>query len=241
LAARVKTIERNAGNAVAQIWACSHNDARLMESLYETATPIHVVPNGVDIDYYGQRRAVGHRASLEKTIIFPAMFAYPPNRLGAVFLLEEIFPLLAEAHPDCRLMLPGSWPTVQMMEAARRDPRISVPGPVKDMRPHFTAASAMIVPLFEGSGTRLKILEAFASGVPVVSTPKGADGLEVENGKHLLLAETAPEFVDCLSRLWKNERLAADLRKSAFKLARRHYSWEAATESIRLALDALQQ
>jgi hypothetical protein len=148
LAARVKAIERNAGSAVAQIWACSHNDARLMESLYETATPIHVVPNGVDMNHYSQNRAVRHRASLEKTIIFPAMFAYPPNRLAAAFVLEEIFPLLAPLYPDCRLVLPGSWPTAQMMEAAQRDPRIVVPGPVRDMRPYFEAASAMIVPLF---------------------------------------------------------------------------------------------
>jgi glycosyltransferase involved in cell wall biosynthesis len=126
-----------------------------------------------------------------------------------------------------------------MLKAAKTEPRIVVTGPVTDIRPYLAAASAMIVPLFQGSGTRFKILEAFAMRVPVISTAKGAEGLDVEIERHLLIAESAREFVECLQRLWTDKGLAQKLKTRALDLLSRHYSWTAAGREIRSAIDRI--
>jgi glycosyltransferase involved in cell wall biosynthesis len=169
------------------------------------------------------------------------MFGYQPNRIAAAFLIDDLFPRLANIYHDCQLTLAGSWPTAHMLQAAKRDPRIVVTGTVSDMRCYLTRASAMVVPLFQGSGTRFKILEAFALAVPVVSTAKGAEGLDVENGKHLLVAESAGEFVESLQRLWTTPSLAKHLTESALQLVKREYSWEAASLRIGQAVDELRE
>jgi glycosyltransferase involved in cell wall biosynthesis len=243
LVKRAGLIERRAVHVVDQLWVCSGHDAQLVETLYKPSAPIRVVPNAVDPTYYDGRSCARDPSTsppgANKTVVFPAMFTYEPNRVAAAFLIDEIFPLLAKSHPDCRLLLPGNWPTAKMLEAAKTNPRIVVTGPVADIRPYLAAASAMIVPLFQGSGTRFKILEAFAMRVPVISTAKGAEGLGVENERHLLIAESAPEFVECLERLWTNENLAEKLKIHALDLLSRRYSWTATGREIRSAIDEI--
>jgi glycosyltransferase involved in cell wall biosynthesis len=244
LPARVQLIEQKATHAVDQLWVCSSYDARLMQELYKPAAPVHIVPNAVDVDSYATARTrtdhLPERGSTTKrTLIFPAMFAYPPSVEAVTFLLEEIFPRLATSVPDCQLLLVGSMPTVRMREAAQRDPRIIVTGPVPDIRPYLAAATLMVVPLFQGSGTRFKILEAFAAQVPVVSTAKGVEGLATVDGIHVLIAESADEFVAAIQRVWRDENVAPRLATHGLELVRQHYSWEEANHQITKALDEL--
>jgi glycosyltransferase involved in cell wall biosynthesis len=130
-------------------------------------------------------------------------------------------------------------PTLQMREAAKRDPRIVVTGPVPDIRPYLAAASIMVVPLFQGSGTRFKILEAFAAQVPVVSTAQGAEGLHTTEGTHLLIAESAEEFVASIQRLWVDESLAKMLTANGLELVKQHYCWKETTLQIKKAINEL--
>jgi glycosyltransferase involved in cell wall biosynthesis len=240
---RVKLVENKAAHAVDQLWVCSRRESELMERLYNPPSPIHVVPNGVDVSAYGevegQTPCPQSPTVVAKTLVFPAMFGYEPNRLAAAFLIKEVFPRLTNIFSDCRLLLPGSWPTAEMMDAAKNESRILVTGMVLDMRPYLSAASAMVVPLFQGSGTRIKILEAFAARLPVISTSKGAEGLDVENETHLLIAETAEEFVACLERIWNDPSLVTKLTENGWQLVTRDYSWEAATRRISVAVNEL--
>jgi glycosyltransferase involved in cell wall biosynthesis len=130
-------------------------------------------------------------------------------------------------------------PSPELLTAAARDPRIVVPGPVRDIRPALAAATAMAVPLFHGGGTRLKILEAFAAGVPVVSTAKGVEGLDVRDGTHALIAESADEFVDHLVALWRDPTLAGRLAASARAFAAERFSWETVGARVRQAITPL--
>jgi glycosyltransferase involved in cell wall biosynthesis len=237
---RVKLIEQRASRAIDQLWVPSDHEAGLMKTLYNPGVPIHVVPNAVDVGFYSINGSNPNKLSPgPKTILFPAMFASQPNSLAAMFLIEDVFPRLASQALDVRIVLAGSQPTTQMLETAKIEPRIVVTGTVADMRPYLHAASAVVVPLFYGSGTRLKILEAFAAGVPVISTAKGAEGLDVKDGKHLLVAETAAEFVAALQRLWKEPPLAQSLIVNGFKLVQNKYSWESAHDTIRSAVEEL--
>jgi glycosyltransferase involved in cell wall biosynthesis len=167
------------------------------------------------------------------------MFGYSPNAKAADFLIEEVFPRLAAANEDCQLLLVGGMPTLKMLDGAKNEGRILVTGAVTDVRPYIAAASAMVVPLLEGSGTRFKILEAFAAKVPVISTAKGAQGLQVKDGHHLLIAETAGEFIAAVKELWTDERLVKKLTEGALQLVKEHYSWRVASRSIEKAIHEL--
>jgi polysaccharide biosynthesis protein PslH len=215
-----------------------------MKELHQPRAPIHVVPNGVDVASYEEVR-VGKCpptttvAPGKHTLIFPAVFSYWPNIGAATFLIECVFPRLAASFPDCQLLFVGGMPTPRMLEAAQKEPRIIVTGIVPDMRPYLAAASAMAVPLSEGGGTRFKILEAFAARVPVVSTTKGAEGLAVRNGTHLLIAETADEFIDALQQLWTDDCLTERLVNEGWALVEQHYSWNVISRRIEEALTEL--
>jgi glycosyltransferase involved in cell wall biosynthesis len=244
LPVRVKVIEQEATHTVDQIWVCSDIDAGLIEEIHRPPVNIHVVPNAVNVENY--RRVRDGRCPRPKevalarnTVIFPSVFHWEPSAEAAKFLIDEVFPRLADIFPDCHLLLPGGQPTSYMIDAARKDGRIMVIGVVSDMLPYFAAATVMAVPLFKGGGTRLKILEAFASNLPVVSTAKGAEGLKVKDGTHLLIAETAEEFVTAVKRLWTDEGLAGYLASKGLELVEKNYSWKVIGQRIGNAVHEL--
>jgi len=244
LPARIELIERKASHAVDQIWVCSDVDSRLMEEIHEPPVPVHVVPNAVNVDRYQMVRVgeCNHPQDVipnGNTIIFPAVFGWEPNAHGAKFLIEEVFPELVTVFPNCQLLLPGGQPTHQMIEVAKSEPRIVVTGVVPDMLPYLGAASVMAVPVFQGGGTRLKILEGFASKLPVVSTAKGAEGVDVKDGVHLLFAESGEEFVDAIRRVWTDGFLAKKLSANGLDLVKQNYSWDVITRRISRAINEL--
>ena len=242
LPARTEVLEREAIASVDQVWVCSDQDERRMRDLYDPRTPIAVVPNGLSLDGYEpfeRRHREPPRAEEPLTLLFPGIFSYLPNAIAAAFLVDEIFPRLAAEHENCRLLLVGAMPTAAMRSAAEGDSRIVVTGPVPDMNPYLAEASVMVVPLFHGGGTHLKVLEAFAALLPVVSTRKGAEGLDVEDGAHLLLADEPGEFVSSALALWRDRALAERLAARARALVEECYSWTTVGARIRRAIDVL--
>ena len=125
------------------------------------------------------------------------------------------------------------------MEATEFSEGLQVTGEVADMGRYFALASALVVPLVIGSGTRFKILEAFASRVPVVSTRVGAEGIHAVSGSHILLAESPSEFVHALLSLWREPSLSRQLTANALSLVRERYSQEAASALVAEAIASL--
>jgi glycosyltransferase involved in cell wall biosynthesis len=237
LPARTEAIERRAIRRADQVWVCSGEDERRIREMYDPRGHLVVVPNGLNGDDALSGAARASAASL--TLVFPGFFGHKPNVHAACFLIEEVFPRLARVDEECRLVLVGGLPTDRMLAAAESDARIIVTGAVRDIRPYLAAATAMAVPLFEGSGTRFKILEAFATGLPVISTGKGAEGLDAVHDTHLLIAESADAFVDAALALRRDGTRAARLAAHARKLLVERYSWRAVSAGIREAVGAL--
>jgi polysaccharide biosynthesis protein PslH len=171
-------------------------------------------------------------------VIFPAAFGFPPNAFAARRLLYEIFPELSARARNARLSLVGREPSSDLVAAAQGSEQIQVTGAVHDMIPYLREASAMAVPLNEGTGTRFKILEAFASGIPVVSTAKGIEGIAAVPDEHYLAAESDAEFVDALARLASDRSLGDGLAARALELVGARYSWASAREIVTRALAA---
>ena len=126
-----------------------------------------------------------------------------------------------------------------MLKAAERNPNIVLTGSVPNVIPYLKSFQIMVVPLFQGSGTRLKILEAFAAGCPVVSTPKGAEGLAVEPCQHLLLGDEVENLVFQVDRLWSNPSLAEHLSHNAYQLVHSQYSWQGIKPQVADAVTGL--
>ncbi|MFD7997151.1 glycosyltransferase [Streptomyces mexicanus] len=160
------------------------------------------------------------------TLLFQGSFDWAPNADAARWLTADILPLVRRRVPHARVVLAGaSTPEV----AALAGPHVEVTGAVPDMTPHLRAADLVVVPLRVGSGTRIKILEAFAHGVPVVSTTIGAEGLDVVAGEHLAIADTAEDLArDCAALLTDPARRTATAAAAALLHRARHLPAHAA-------------
>jgi hypothetical protein len=193
--------ERAVLQTVDQVWVSNEPERARVEA----AERVAVVPNVVDVDSYPRAERRDPSA-----LVYPARFDFWPNEEAARLLLDDVLPHV----PDAMLTLVGMSPPEWLRE--RGSEQVHVTGPVPDIRPYLAAAAVMPVPLRAGAGTRLKVLEAFAVGLPVVSTAKGVEGLALQPGAHYVQAETAPEFVAALEQLRaepaRADRLVADAR-----------------------------
>lgn len=241
--ANVRRIEEKFIRGVDQVWMCSQEDVRRLHTLYPMGkTPAYVIPNGVNPDYYegvrSQLRTKLHKDTLKDTVtvIYLGRFSYHPNAEAASILLNHIYPSLKKTIDSCQLLLVGCDPTEEMLAAAQIDPHIIVTGQVEDVRPYLANAVVMVVPLKKGSGTRLKLLEAFAAKCPVISTAKGAEGLEVEDEKHLLLRESPAAMVGAIQRLWQQPQTAQALSEQAYQRFLERYAWSAISGQIQHSL-----
>jgi glycosyltransferase involved in cell wall biosynthesis len=229
---RVRVVERDFVRKATQVWVCSPDDVSLVNKVYGRCHEVHIIPNGVDMSYYNRTRVTRDilAPGLDPTrpsLLFPGTFAYGPNARGAAFFLRKIYPKLRHCGLKYQIVFAGKAPTAEMHRAAELDPDIILTGEVKDMRPYFFRAAVVIVPLLDGGGTRLKILEAFASGTPVVSTVKGAEGLMVNHEQELLLADNAQAFAEACVRVITDAVLGRRLASAGLKLVSEHYSWNA--------------
>lgn len=241
LARRVEGVERRALSEVDQVWVCSPLDRAAIVDEFDPSAEVVVVPNGVDVHAYAE--ALDHSAAKSvgmeyssKRLLYPANFAYEPNLKAARLLIEDLFPLLEAGSRDAELLLAGRSPTPALRSAARANPRIIVTGDVPSMVPYLAAAGVVAVPLREGSGTRIKILESFASGVPVVSTAIGAAGLPVTDGDNIRIAESTVGLASAILGLWDHPAQARSQAAAALELVRSDLSWESTAHLVHQAV-----
>jgi glycosyltransferase involved in cell wall biosynthesis len=229
-------VERRASATAAGLLASSQGDCDHFSNL--GARSVRLVPNGVDCKVYSPL-PVG-RSEGAPLIIYVGTMSWEPNAKAAVYLAEQVLPRLRAEFPDCRLRIVGRDPTSEV-QALTAHPGVEVAGRVPDMVPHLAEAHCLAVPLEAGGGTRLKILEAFAAGLPVVSTPVGCEGIDAVSDTHLLVADRE-RFCDSICRLLRDSALSARLAASARALALTRYDWAAVGEAAcQAATDALER
>jgi glycosyltransferase involved in cell wall biosynthesis len=236
-------VERRAVAGADVLWACSEQDALALQRAYRPRAPITVVPNGVDVPAYrrdGVPPATGDWRHLPITLVYVGLFSYSPNEDAALRLIREVLPSVRARGHDARLVLVGRDPTPALMAEARSDPRIELTGPVQNVLPYLEQPCIVTLPIAFGGGTRLKIVEAFAVGRPVVSSAKGAEGLDAIDGTHLLLREDPAAMAEAVIELWHRPQWRGALCARALELVQRRYSWPAAARRIArsLGLDA---
>jgi polysaccharide biosynthesis protein PslH len=224
-----------------RVWVTSEHDAQAVLQLDRSLPKPVVWPNAVDVDSYApvRERTAAAIDGLERngrTIVYIGFFWYEPNARAARQLIEHTLPAVRRRHPDARLLLVGKEPTQLMLDAAARDRGIIVTGCVDDTRPYLAAGDVCAVPLTEGSGTRLKVLEAFSAGIPVVSTSKGAEGIEAVSGRELVIADDPDRFAAAVIDVFDEPEHYREQARRALDLVRTRYSWSALVERLDEAL-----
>lgn len=188
---------------------------------------LHVVPNGVDLEAY-PFVTDGRDAA---TIVFTGTMWYFPNVDAVTWFVKSVFPNVQKQVSKVRFFIVGARPAPAVQRLAHI-PGVIVTGFVPSMQEFLSHATVSIAPMQSGSGMQFKVIEAMASGVPVVATPYALGGLEAVDGEHLLVARNADDFANALMRVLKDDRLRVRLTQNARKLVEQKYSWEQTVETL---------
>jgi polysaccharide biosynthesis protein PslH len=201
--------------------AVSDADAEIIKG-WDISNDIVIVPNGVDTQWFNAPNTSDNR---RRGLLFFGNLGYIPNVDALQYLIQDILPLIQKRHPGIPLNIVGGNASKELTSLFDV-PGVDYMGFVPDIRPYLKAAQVCVVPLLSGGGTRLKILEAMAAGLPVVSTTKGAEGLNVKHNENILIANTPREFFEWVDKLMNDEAFARDLSKNAHRLVKNEYDWE---------------
>jgi sugar transferase (PEP-CTERM/EpsH1 system associated) len=219
-ARRMFRFERDVCRAARHVVAVSNDDAAQLAEMFGIG-PVSAIPTGVDVDYFTPAQS-GPRDGL----VFVGSMDWLPNINGVRWFCAEILPLIRARRPDCRLSIVGREPTREILALGERDPLIRITGTVPDVRPYLWKAALSVVPLRVGGGTRLKIYEAMAARVPVVSTTIGAEGLEVDPARDIRIADDAASFAARCLELLEAPVSREALASAAWQLVADSFGWD---------------
>lgn len=201
----------------------SDDDSRYARDHYQLDNVRGHVPTGVDVDFFAPRKEI---LSDDGVIGFLGSMDWLANMQAVEFFVREVYPRIKLGLPEVRFVVIGRNPPKSILDLAQNDLSITVTGSVEDVRPYLKACDLMVVPLLTGGGTRIKILEAMAMGVPVISTTIGAEGLELKSGVHLEIADHANEFADVTIDLLSDKQRRQTLADTAHERLVRENGWE---------------
>ena len=218
-ARRMRAYEERMCRESLHVIAVSDIDAQRMRDMFRIS---HVsdVATGVDVDHF--RPPAEHRPEAE--FVFVGSMDWLPNVDGMVWFVKEILPLIRKRRPDCRVSIVGRKPDPKVLELAS-DPNIEVTGTVPDVRPYLWNSQVSILPLRIGGGTRMKVYEAMAAGLPVVSTTVGVEGLAGKPGRDLLIGDSPEEFAQQCILLLDDPNLRSRIGEAGFHLVDENCSW----------------
>jgi sugar transferase (PEP-CTERM/EpsH1 system associated) len=225
---RMQNVERAQCLRFDHVVAVSPEDAAVFRDRYGVER-VSSVPTGVDTEFF---RPSGTVSRAPGSIVFTGSMDWMPNEDGMTFFVEEILPLVKRAVPEATLTIVGRNPTARVRALAEGRSDISVTGTVPDVRPYLEAASVVVVPLRIGGGTRIKIYEAMGMERAVVSTTIGAEGLDVVDDEHILLADDPQSFADAVVDLLRAPERAEQIGRQAASHVRAHFGWAAVAEQF---------
>lgn len=204
------------------ITTVSENDRELL-SKFIPQKKIYSIPNGVDTKFYRFKGSAGRRKNI---ILFVGSFLHPPNKEGLLYFFEKIYPRIKRRIPKVNFYIVGKNPPEEILALAENGRGFRVTGFVRDIRPFYWNTGVFVVPIYSGSGSRIKILEAMSAGLPVVSTTIGCEGLEVSPNKDILVADDPRDFAKKTVTLIEDKKFRQEITQNARRLVETKYDWE---------------
>jgi glycosyltransferase involved in cell wall biosynthesis len=226
--------ERQMVNIARQIWVCSLRDQAVAENqlgALKTAVIANPIPNLTSPEKPRPKKSCPQ-------LLFVGHLGYLPNRHAIKFLCKKMMPRLQRQIPDARLQICGRLPRSKTVKLIAKHGHELISNPL-DLSAAYNRATAAVIPLFEGGGTRLKVLEAMAAGCPVVATQKAVEGLNLCAPHHYRNAETAEEFVEQIAALHQDLEAVDEMISNAQRFVGGRFGTAARCDSIRSAIAKL--
>lgn len=225
---RLRQVEERAWRDCALCFAVSEEERDEIAARTGDDGKVVTAANGVDLERFPFRP----RQPAGKKILFLGGMDYAPNLDAATYFLTEVFPLIRRDEPDATLLLVGR--ELGRLGHASAHPGVEYHESVPEVLPWFYAADVLAVPLRQGAGTRIKVLEAMAAGLPVVSTAKGCEGILAQNGVHLLCGETCDAFAAAVREALTDRPRMEKISRNARGLIEAGYSWHSTVDQMEL-------
>ena len=226
-AKRMLDYEGQVCRTVKNVIAVSDQDAATMRTGYG-ASRVDAVPTGVDLEFF----APPERPEKMADLVFLGSMDWMPNIDGIQWFVDQVLPLIRKRRPECSLAIVGRKPTQAVRELGEKDARIQVTGTVPDVRPYLWGGAVSIVPLRIGGGTRLKIYEAMAAKIPVVSTTIGAEGLDILDGENIAIGDTPDDLARKCLALLDDKTARCRMAATAWEMVATRYSWEVVSQKF---------
>jgi glycosyltransferase involved in cell wall biosynthesis len=225
--------ESNLYKLVDQVWVCSLIDKELFEKLNGNRISCTIIPNAVSIKNIIDFK---HIPNKKNNLIFCGSFDYLPNEEGLIWFVENCWGDLKKIFPSIKLIVIGSGCKSNTLKLSLLKEGIEDIGYVKDVSEFYKSAKIAVVPINKGSGTRLKILEAMSFALPVVSTSKGAEGIDYTNDENILISDNHIGFVKCIEHLILKEEMQSYIGMNALNLIKQKYDWNIVGKKIKKQL-----
>ena len=206
----------------------SSSDKEYFEKKYQLFNTL-LVPVGAEINFSDIKPGV-------HSIIFVAKMSYQSNEDGAVWLLEKIWDKIHSLVKDAKLYLVGKDPSNRLKEIALQHEGVVITGTVDSIEEYYDKTNLVVVPILAGGGVKVKLLEALGHGKIVVTTKKGIEGTDIENGKHLISTDDETKFIETCVEILNNPNSFEKMHISSMKKMRNDYSWESVINAFEKVL-----
>ena len=220
--AKIKYWEKYYWQACNHLVTMSDDDKQFIAKQIGQKDKISIVANGVDAAWFSEKKFARAR---QPTLLSVGTFKWLPNVEAVKFLVTKVWPKLKQQRLDLKLWIVGNAPTKEILAYQNSDTQIEVSGGIPDIREAFCRAHILLAPVFSGKGTRYKILEAMASGLPVIATSTAVEGLGVRDGVEVVVADTADKMATAALELLQNRAKQQSLASQGKKFVQTHYDW----------------
>lgn len=216
----VKRFEQDLCREFRRVVCVSEEDASVLRQRFGLGH-VFSIDTGVDVDYF----VPPVNPPLKQRLVFTGSMDWLPNMDAMRWFVREVFPKVQESFPEAELAIVGRNPVPEIQRLPEGNAKIIVSGSVPDVRPWMAQAEVFVVPIRVGGGTRLKIYEAMAMGLPVVSTTIGAEGLKYAHGDNILIADTVDDFAGSVVELLRDKARRASMGLAARGFVLENFSW----------------
>ena len=224
----LKSYEGQIAQAFDLVSAVTEQDKLALQNAVGKPSEIMVIP--ITVDTYSIN--VVRRENNPTHILHMGTMYWPPNIDAVKWFATKVFPKIQQQRPDVQFDVVGMQPPADILKLASTNEGINVTGYVEDPLEYEKKAAVTVIPLWAGGGMRVKILNALASGIPIVSTSLGCEGIDVIPGKHILVADAPDAFADCVMQILNDEKLAKTLSKNGRNLVETTYNYKTALQPL---------
>ncbi|MBI5452921.1 glycosyltransferase family 4 protein, partial [Candidatus Gottesmanbacteria bacterium] len=219
--------EKKFWQTASRVVAMSAADKKIMQTLTPRLT-VDLVPNGVDTEFFTRKKIESVKKG--KVILFVGNFKWLQNREAVTVLVKQIWPNIKKKLPNIKLWIVGRFPTYDIQRFS--SPSVKISSDIEDIRDAYRLSDVLIAPIYGPGGTRYKILEAMAAGLPVVTTPTGIEGLGVEHGREALVGINPSDLAKFTIQLLTDVSLYTKLATNGRKLVEKKFNWQTIADSL---------